>query len=91
MFHFGLSIHSFWELDGDAAEWLKDFESLLRRMFWEHAQVLVSTEYMGNYHYLWTASGESELRYLEEPPSPAKTWIFRCDNVESLIESRRDS
>src|SRR5262245_50732671 len=46
VFHFGSSIHSFWEPEGDAAEWLKEFEFLLRRMFWEHAQVLVSTEYV---------------------------------------------
>jgi hypothetical protein len=91
VFHFGLSIHSLWESGGDADEWLRAFESLLRSMFWEHAQMLVTTEYMGNSHYLWNVSNESGMRYLEDPPLPASDWSFRCDNVVPLTSAGPES
>jgi hypothetical protein len=70
MIHFGASIKA---LDEYWADWLTQFESLLRKLYWERAYVHMEAEQFGNYDYHWEA--DYEPMFLE-PPEPVRNWKF---------------
>ena len=64
---------SFSSLFDDWSEWLEKFETLLRRLYWEHAAVILVTEWMGEHVYRW----DSDLRnFTAERPTPIQNWTF---------------
>ena len=67
---------SFSKLYLDLAEWLEKFESLLRRLYWEHAVVVLVTELMGHFTYRWDATPEAAELFSAEPPVPVQEWRF---------------
>jgi hypothetical protein len=69
--HFG---GSFSHLHHDLREWRLKFEELLRRMYWEHAAVLVVTEYLGAHHYLWRPTEEATLAMFAPTRAPISAW-----------------
>jgi hypothetical protein len=62
------SIFDGWE------EWLTKFENLLRRLYWEHAAVVLITEYLGNYFYHWDAF-VPDYDFISRP-EPIQKWRF---------------
>ena len=71
--YFGGSFHSIWMV---WPAWLDKFEALLRRMYWEHAALIMVTEYVGTHSYEWRASIDTSLRYAASPPVPPQDWEF---------------
>jgi hypothetical protein len=69
--HFG---GSFSGLHQDLPEWKLKFEALLRRMFWEHAALLVVTEYMGTHHYRWRPTREAQQAMFAPAFQPVNAW-----------------
>ena len=68
--YFGGSFSSIYQ---DWTEWLEKFEALLRRLYWEHAVVILITEWMGEHVCRWDA----ELRdFVADHPSPVTRWKF---------------
>lgn len=65
---------SFSGLHHDLAEWKSKFEALLRRMYWEHAALLVVTEYMGTHHYRWSPTREAQQAMLAPTFQPVIAW-----------------
>lgn len=57
----------------DWSEWLIKFEDLLRRLYWEHAVVVLATEWMGQHIYRWDAKLDS---FHAEKPTPISEWTF---------------
>lgn len=55
------------------SEWLLKFESLLRRLYWEHAVVVLATEWMGQHVYNWDA--KTDL-FDADRPTPITEWNF---------------
>jgi hypothetical protein len=70
--HFGGSFSSLFE---DWTEWLEKFESLLRRLYWEHAVVVLVTEWMGQHVCRWDAD-KTILSAADPMPPPVKQWVF---------------
>ena len=64
---------SFSSLFADWSEWLIKFEDLLRRLYWEHAVVVLVTESMGQYVYRWDAKLDT---FDAEKPTPIAEWKF---------------
>ena len=64
---------SFSSLDASWAQWLDKFESLLRRMYWEHAVVILVTEWMGDHIYRWDAE---DADFTADEPLPIRGWKF---------------
>lgn len=62
------SIHYDWE------EWLIKFENLLKRLYWEHAVVVLVTEWLGQYVYRWD-SEIPDYDYISRP-EPIQKWEF---------------
>src|SRR5215510_16587395 len=62
--YFGGSFSSIWE---DWAEWLFKFEELLRHLYWEHAVVVLVTEWLGQHFYRWDAK---MVGFDAEKPTP---------------------
>ena len=48
-------------------QWLSKFEGLLRRLYWEHAVVVLVTEWMGQHVYRWDAKTDT---FDAEEPTP---------------------
>ena len=71
--YFGGSFHGLWT---EWEAWLEKFESLLRRLHWEHATLTMVTEYQGTHQYFWNASEEAIQRFGETPPHPVGSWKF---------------
>jgi len=67
---------SFSKLYVDWSEWLDKFESLLRRLFWEHAVLVHVTEIMGWYSHRWDATDKSRELFSARPPVPVQQWEF---------------
>jgi hypothetical protein len=68
--HFGGSFPSVYEV---WPQWLEKFESLLCRLYWEHAIVILVTEWTGQYVYRWDAEGAD---FTTEVPQPIRAWKF---------------
>ena len=68
--YFGGSFSSIFE---DWPEWLSKFEDLLRRLYWEHAVVVLVTEWMGQHVYRWDAKTDT---FNSEDPTPITEWTF---------------
>ena len=68
--YFGGSFSSLYQ---EWAEWLDKFESLLRRLYWEHAVVVLVTEWMGQHVYRWDAE---HTDFTAEKPAPIESWKF---------------
>jgi hypothetical protein len=68
--YFGGSFSSLYE---SWAEWLDKFESLLRQLYWEHAVVVLVTEWMGQHVYRWDVEDQASLTEL---PPPERKWVF---------------
>jgi len=68
--YFGGSFSSILE---DWSEWLSKFEGLLRRLYWEHAVVVLVTEWMGQHVYRWDAKTDT---FDAEEPTPITEWTF---------------
>jgi hypothetical protein len=64
---------SFSSIYVDWAQWLEKFESLLRRMYWEHAVVILVTEWLGQHVYRWDAE---DANFAAEDPAPIRNWKF---------------
>ena len=64
---------SFSSLCGEWAEWLFKFEELLRRLYWEHAVVVLVTEWMGHHVCRWDANTDT---FDAENPTPITEWTF---------------
>ncbi len=64
---------SFSRIFEDWAPWLEKFEGLLRRMFWEHAYVILETGLFGHFLYRWEAEDKD---FSAENPVPIQTWTF---------------
>ena len=71
--YFGGSYHSIW---AEWEEWLTKFECLLRRLYWEHASLVLVSEYFGTHHYFWDAAEESPMSLAETPPRTTDRWVF---------------
>lgn len=54
-------------------EWLVKFENLLRQLYWEHAVVVLVTEWMGQHTYRWNAKIDA---FEAEKPTPIAKWTF---------------
>ena len=67
---------SFSKLYLDWAEWLEKFESLLKRLYWEHAVVVLVTELMGHFTCRWDATHEAHELFSANPPVPVQEWTF---------------
>jgi hypothetical protein len=67
--YFGGSFSSIFEW----SEWLAKFEALLRRLYWEHAVVVLVTEWMGQHHYRWKAKTDF---FDADAPKPITEWTF---------------
>ena len=67
---------SFSKLYLDWAEWLEKFESLLRRLYWEHATATLIPELIEPNTYHWTATHETLERFSSTPPIPVQDWEF---------------
>jgi hypothetical protein len=66
---------SFSSLHEDWSEWLDKFESHLRRLYWEHAIVVLATEWMGQHICRWDA--DLKLLSADDPtPAPVDRWAF---------------
>jgi len=65
---------SFSSLFADWNQWLQQFESLLKRTYWEHAAAIVVTEWMGTHHYFWKAALEAHEQMAQTPPLPVTQW-----------------
>ena len=64
---------SFSSLHEDWSEWLEKFESLLRRLYWEHAFVALETEWMGQHVCRWKADlGQ----FSADEPTAVTQWTF---------------
>jgi hypothetical protein len=70
MLHFGASING---LDAYWADWLSQFESLLRKLYWERAYVHMEAELYGRSDYHWEADYEPMFF---DPPQPVRNWKF---------------
>lgn len=71
--YFGGSFSSiFYEWD----EWLTKFETLLSRLYWEHAAVMLFTESMGEHIYQWKALPRTIKFDGNAFPPPVATWQF---------------
>ncbi len=57
-------------------EWLEKFEGLLRRLYWEHAVVVLVTEWMGQHVYRWDAEIPNGSFYQDSRPVPVQSWRF---------------
>jgi hypothetical protein len=68
--YFGGSFSSLFEY---WPEWLDKFESLLRRLYWEHALVALETEWMGGHVCRWQADLNG---FSAEKPTPITRWTF---------------
>jgi hypothetical protein len=68
---------SFSSLYLDWKDWRAKFETLLRKMYWDHAAVLVVTEWVGTHHYTWRPTQEAANSMIAEPPLPVSEWT--CD------------
>ena len=81
------SIYTQWQ------EWLEKFEALLRRMYWEHAVVILVTEWMGQHVYRWDAEDAASPRRSLSPSvigsSAAARAIFAAHNERLLRPGRR--
>jgi hypothetical protein len=64
--YFGGSFSSLYE---DWPAWLDKFESLLRRLYWEHAVVVLVTEWMGQHVCRWDAD-KTAFSAADPMPSP---------------------
>jgi hypothetical protein len=64
---------SFSSIYSDWAQWLDKFEALLRRLYWEHAVVVLVTEWMGQHVYRWDAEDQD---FSADKPHPIRTWKF---------------
>jgi hypothetical protein len=71
--HFG---GSFSKLYLNWPEWLEKFESLLRRLYWEHAVVVLVTELIGHHTYRWDATLKATELFSAKPPVPVGDWEF---------------
>ena len=58
-------------------EWLEKFESLLRRLYWEHAAAVLKPELIVHQTYYWKATRESMERFSLTPPIPVQDWKFQ--------------
>ena len=67
---------SFSKLYLDWAEWLEKFESLLRRLYWEHAAVVLVPELIKHFTYRWDATHEAAELFSAKPPVPVQEWTF---------------
>lgn len=68
--HFGGSFSS---ICHEWPEWLSKFEDLLRQLYWEHAVVVLVTEWMGQHLYYWKAKTDT---FDAEKPTPITEWKF---------------
>lgn len=68
--YFGGSFSSIYE---NWSEWLFKFEELLRLLYWEHAVVVLVTEWMGHHVYRWDAKIDT---FDAEKPTPITEWTF---------------
>ena len=73
--HFGAS-HN--QLLDSFATWRAKFEALLRRLYWNEAMVMVSTECWGHYVFRWMPSELAVDGFLEDPPRPVSDWTFEA-------------
>jgi hypothetical protein len=67
---------SFSSLFREWDEWLEKFEGLLRRLYWEHAVVVLATEGMSVYTYEWRAAVGPPGSNNAWPPTPVQSWEF---------------
>lgn len=65
---------SFSSLYLDWQEWRTKFESLLRRMYWHHAVVVVVSEAAGTHLYKWEATSTAIEQFWLDPPLPVTEW-----------------
>jgi hypothetical protein len=70
MIHFGASFN---HLHVDWGDWLEQFESLLRQMYWFEAYVHMKAEARADDVYHWKANLEPMF---EKPARPVETWTF---------------
>jgi hypothetical protein len=68
--HFGWSFKGVWD---DWPTWLDKFESLLRRMYWEHVVLILVTEFVGQHLYQWEADLQG---FSADAPTPIHKWNF---------------
>lgn len=69
--YFGGSFSSLYQ---DIDKWKAKFEAMLRSMYWEHAALLVVTEWMGIHHYVWRPTSEAERAMFSVTPQPIGNW-----------------
>ena len=71
---------SFSSLYREWDQWLDKFEGLLRRLYWEHAVVVLETGGMGHYVYRWDASRDRDAIIdnftFKSAPAPVRSWTF---------------
>jgi hypothetical protein len=68
--YFGGSFSSIYQ---EWSEWLVKFEDLLRHLYWEHAVVVLVTEWMGQHVCRWNAKLDT---FDAEKPIPITEWAF---------------
>ncbi len=68
--YFGGSFSSIYE---EWSEWLFKFEDLLQHLYWEHAFVVLVTEWLGQHVYRWDAKLDT---FDAEKPTPITEWTF---------------
>jgi hypothetical protein len=71
--HFGGSFSS---LLSDWPDWQAEFEVLLRRLYWEHAAVVVVTEWAGTHCYVWRPTDHAWEEMASQPPIPVSAWTL---------------
>jgi len=74
---------SFSSIIADWSEWLIKFEDLLRRLYWEHAVVVLVTEWMGQYVYRWDAKLDADRL---QTSTPIAEWKFEGGPRDFLAE-----
>lgn len=57
-------------------EWLEKFENLLKRLYWEHAAVILVTEWAGDFLCHWKADIPEGTFYQDSRPTPVQSWQF---------------
>ena len=64
---------SFSSICAEWGQWLEKFEALLRRLYWEHAVVVLVTEWMGQHVYRWDAEDRD---FSADEPRPIRAWKY---------------